>query len=224
MKWISSALGIWMISWSCSAQTINFIPSFKGDVLVLEEPYALVDGSTLEVSTFKFYVGHFAFYHNGVQELLNEAYHLVDVSDTMSLTVDLSSGEPVVFDSMAFVLGVDSLTNVSGAFGGDLDPTKGMYWTWNSGYINMKLEGTSPISPAKKNAFQFHLGGYLQPYATVEQIGFHVTPRRTLDLHVDLARFFSKVEIATEHTVMSPGENAVLLSKLAASMFSVIAK
>jgi hypothetical protein len=34
------------------------------------------------------------------------------------------------YDQIQFQLGIDSLTNVSGAMGGDLDPTKGMYWTW----------------------------------------------------------------------------------------------
>lgn len=27
---------------------------------------------------------------------------------------------------------------------GDLDPLNGMYWAWNSGYINMKIEGITP--------------------------------------------------------------------------------
>ena len=55
-------------------------------------------------------------------------------------------------------------SNVAGAIGGTLDPINGMYWAWNSGYVNFKIEGTSTLSNARKNAFKFHLGGYQHPY------------------------------------------------------------
>ena len=36
-----------------------------------------------------------------------------------------------------------------------------MYWEWNSGYIFMKLEGTSAVAPAaQNNAFFYHIGGF----------------------------------------------------------------
>ena len=57
-----------------------------------------------------------------------------------------------------FQIGIDSLTNVSGDLDGDLDPALGMYWAWNSGYINMKLEGKSSSCKSVKKEFQFHIG------------------------------------------------------------------
>jgi len=63
------------------------------------------------------------------------------------------------------LIGTDSITNVSGALDGDLDPIKGMYWAWNSGCINFKLEGTRVIS-GKKTPFEYHIGGYNGPQAT----------------------------------------------------------
>ena len=74
------------------------------------------------------------------------------------------------FNTIAFNLGIDSITNVSGAQGGDLDPTKGMYWAWQSGFINIKLQGTSNSCPPPKNEFEFHLGGYQYPFNSLQTI------------------------------------------------------
>jgi hypothetical protein len=38
--------------------------------------------------------------------------------------------------AIKFLLGVDSLKNVSGIQTGALDPAKGMFWTWNTGLCN----------------------------------------------------------------------------------------
>src|SRR5690606_12105557 len=50
---------------------------------------------------------------------------------------------------------------------GVLDPAggmdDGMYWGWNSGYIFLKLEGTSdmaPVDPSGHRKYRFHIGGF----------------------------------------------------------------
>jgi len=48
---------------------------------------------------------------------------------------------------------VDSLANVSGAMSNDLDATKGMYWSWQSGFINLKIEGKSASCKTRKINF-----------------------------------------------------------------------
>ena len=72
--------------------------------------------------------------------------------------------------SISFCIGIDSLASVSGALSGDLDPSNGMYWAWQSGYINMKIEGTSSSCKTRKNSFNFHIGGYLKPYNAIKKI------------------------------------------------------
>lgn len=62
------------------------------------------------------------------------------------------------YTMMEYTLGVDSLHNVSGAQSGALSPTNDMFWDWNSGYIMMKAEGTSPQS--NNGGFEFHFGGF----------------------------------------------------------------
>jgi hypothetical protein len=64
------------------------------------------------------------------------------------------------YNTAHFTLGIDSATNAAGAGGGALDATKGMYWAWHSGYINLKLEGTSPRCTTRRNAFNFTLAAF----------------------------------------------------------------
>ena len=92
-------------------------------------------------------------------------YQLVNAENDKSLQLDFEE-----IGSNTFYLGVDSLTNSNGAMGGDLDPTKGMYWTWQSGYINVKIEGKYSGCNTRNNKFQFHLGGYQNPFQTIQKI------------------------------------------------------
>jgi len=140
-------------------------------------------------------------------------YNLIDLMDSTSLTI-----RPELMN--VFMLGVDSTTQVSGAMSGDLDPTQGMYWSWKSGYINFKLEGTSSSCPSRKNQFQFHLGGYQYPNNCYKQ--FMILNDSTLNASVlllQLDSFFSHVDLRKTYSVMSPGKEAVALSILLSQSF-----
>ncbi|HMT71271.1 MAG TPA: hypothetical protein PKD16_13985, partial [Saprospiraceae bacterium] len=117
---------------------IRFVPKMLDENLLLDKAYFL-NNDTITVSNLKFYISNLAAYN--ADSLVFELYkkhHLFDLSQvkTHHLTEKLPSN--VRFDKIGFYVGVDSLTNVSGAIAGDLDPTNGMYWTWQSGYINFK--------------------------------------------------------------------------------------
>ncbi|MFM1875276.1 MAG: hypothetical protein RL266_1013 [Bacteroidota bacterium] len=166
------------------------------------------------------------FYISRVQ-LLNEeevvwqesdSYHLIDVADSASLEFRLPSGFKA--NGLSFLLGTDSLANVSGALGGDLDPSKGMYWAWNSGYINFKLEGTSPVCTSRNNQFQFHLGGYAYPNATVQELMFPISGS-SITVLVDVAQLLATIDLKVSSVIMSPGAEAVALSEQAATIFRV---
>ena len=58
------------------------------------------------------------------------------------------------------MIGVDSARNTSGAQLGALDPANSMFWSWNSGYIFVRMEGNSPQSTQPYNKLQFHIGGF----------------------------------------------------------------
>ena len=157
------------------------------------------------------------------QTVFNEenSFHLIDLlKENYSFSFKLPP--TVDFDQIQFTLSIDSLTNVSGALDGDLDPTKGMYWAWQSGYINFKLEGQDPQSPARDNQFQFHLGGYLPPFLAAQKITMNCKSLDVISIEFDAYEFLKTIDLSELNTVMSPGQNAVDLSKQCALYFSII--
>jgi hypothetical protein len=71
------------------------------------------------------------------------------------------------YQSLTFTIGVDSLRSTMDISKrtGVLDPsgdhsTSGMYWTWNSGYIFLKLEGSSPAASSADKKVRYHIGGF----------------------------------------------------------------
>jgi len=205
--------------------TVYFQPVFQGEKIVLDQALRNSENDSLALHTLRFYLSHFVFLKNGTVVLEEKnSYHLLDVENENSLILTFEEAQNLDFDHIQFNLGIDSLTQISGAMGGDLDPTKGMFWTWQSGYINVKLEGFSAKSPARNHTFQFHLGGYLTPFQSVQTVKLSVHKGRNLQLQMDLAPFFEQVDLAKKHSIMSPGEEAVALSRILANSFSLYEK
>jgi hypothetical protein len=182
-----------------------------------------LDNSNIRLSKFKFYVSKINLFHKNqpVWEEKN-SYHLIDLFDKQQskLTIDIPTKLP--YDQIQFELGIDSLTNVSGAMGGDLDPTKGMYWTWQSGYINLKMEGYCSSCNTRNHEFEFHLGGYLPPYQTIQNINLPISNARNIQIGVDFFKLLSSIDLGKSCNIMSPGEMGKNLSEKAATMFYVI--
>jgi hypothetical protein len=57
------------------------------------------------------------------------------------------------YDDVSFTLGLDSSKNVSGDLENAYDPLLGMYWAWNTGYVNLKLAGKSSLVLTKTHDF-----------------------------------------------------------------------
>jgi len=113
--------------------------------------------------------------------------------------------------------------SVSGALDGDLDPSKGMYWAWQSGYINMKIEGKSSSCKTRKNQFFFHIGGYLQPNYAMQTIVLetnNINPE--INIAVDLEALFSKIHLSETNSIMIPGKKAMELAQMSIQMFTII--
>lgn len=97
-------------------------------------------GNQYSVDLLKYYVSNIKFLNQGVIVHAAGNYELVNAADASSLAfnVPLPQGN---YDEIRFLLGVDSASNVSGAQSGELDPSFGMFWDWNTGYIYFKHEG-----------------------------------------------------------------------------------
>lgn len=204
--------------------TLHFAPIINNTSLTLGQDYPIAsEKNPITFTGFKCYVSHFAFCKEQQVVYLEptEAY-LLDYSDARSLTRTIVLPSAIEFDEIKFYLGIDDKTNDIGISGGDLDPTKGMYWTWQTGYINMKLEGNCKSIPLADHTFQFHLGGFIAPFSSFQTITLKTPYKSDCTVAIELNAFISKINLAETHTIMSPGEQAVTLSKYAATMFHLL--
>lgn len=183
------------------------------------------------ISKFKYYVSNVVLEDGMTEIAIPNAYFLVDESVASSKTIRIAV-KPGRYSNLQVLLGVDSARNVSGAQTGALDPINDMFWTWNTGYIMMKLEGSSPLSKAPNNRLQYHIGGFSGQHSALRPIDVaFFTPLAlmanqtlTIDITADLLRWFDGVNnlpIAEHAVSMTPGALSSQYADNVAAMFSV---
>jgi len=140
-------------------------------MLLDSDVYTNPFGETYTITKFKYYISNVRLGMSGStsKAIEKDSYHLVDQSQPGSLSVSFDIEENT-FSTLHFLLGVDSIRNVSGAQTGALDPLNDMFWTWNSGYIMAKMEGTSPMSNQVGNIIEYHIGGFSGINNTIKEI------------------------------------------------------
>ena len=201
---------------------INFQPTFLSKKLNLNQNYYTNQNYSIQFNTFKFYISNIALIkENRIVWKVTPGFYLIDLEDTNSLKIESLIPQKLNFDQISFDLGLDSLTNVSGAMGGALDPTKGMYWTWQNGYINLKLEGKCKISTQEENEFVFHLGGYQSPFSAIQKISFKTRKHDIYQIEVELNNWISEIDFQNTKSIMSPRKEAIEMSKTATKMFKL---
>ena len=150
--------------------TLEF-DNHAGDAeLVFGTDYKNAAGETLKFSTFNYFVSNFVFVKaDGTEYVVpkDSCYFLCKHNDAKSREITINGIPAGDYEEVRFMIGVDSAKSVSDISQrvGVLDPAAGaagMYWAWNSGYIFVKVEGTSPQAPfdamTNENTFQYHTG------------------------------------------------------------------
>ncbi len=175
---------------------------------------------TLTFTTMKYYMSNFELKStDGTWWKHPESYFLVDADDPSSMQLSLSGVPEGGYTDVRFVMGVDSTRNVSGAQTGALSTSHGMFWSWNTGYIMIKAEGTSPNSSS--GSFAYHLGGFsgADNVVTTKEFSFGSTLNVTgtgapkVKLSANPARLFhSYGSVSNGEMVHMPGANAVTLA------------
>ncbi|EAZ94736.1 hypothetical protein FBBAL38_09867 [Flavobacteria bacterium BAL38] len=209
---------------------LNINLLFDKQPIELDSNYISKKNDTLCFSSIKFYLTSFEFHFVDNSVFKEEySYHLIDIenSKTNTLSFPYSNFKNKVLKSVQFNIGVDSLSSVSGALEGDLDATKGMYWAWQSGFINLKIEGKSSSCPTRKNKFQFHVGGYLQPYYAMRNINLYCNDnfnnkfKNQIEIGMDLEKLFSEISLTSTNNIMIPGDEAMKIANLSTKLFSI---
>jgi hypothetical protein len=214
---------------SFGQESISFVPRFYDQAIHLNIPIQH-EKETITFHTLKFYVTQFTCENVKKQVLQTQQANLVDLEDSTSQKLELSDSENKYIANLdkrtkhvSFLLGTDSSMNVSGMLEGPLDPINGMYWAWNSGYINLKAEGTIQDSAGNTSLFEFHIGGYLPPNETVRALTFELDlekqiPLITLQINEWMEFAFDK----GIHSLMIPGKTAVELANRIQSSIHLI--
>lgn len=148
-----------------------------------------------------------------------ESYHLITATEANtapSIEIDAPIGN---YTGVKYRIGVDSTRNVSGAQTGALSPSNGMFWSWNTGYIFVKAEGTSADAP--NGTFKYHLGGFQGEnnairYNEHDLVGQNLTLEangaHSIHFYVNAAKFWhGGISLQDMHTVHMPGANAITL-------------
>lgn len=200
-------------------------------LVMATEAYTFGANTDVKINTLKYYVSNVVLTaEDGSTFEVPDSYHLVDESQAASLDFLLSDIPSGTYDKISFMVGVDATSNTQGAQEGALDPANGMFWSWNNGYIFLKLEGT--YGDADEN-FTYHIGGFEGEYATQQNVELHlhgdhldVSDDETATVHtvVNLEEFFANPvdwDIASQPAMTMPGMHAKTIADNYGDMFTV---
>lgn len=173
---------------------------------------------TLTVSKLKLYATNLQVtLADGTQYSEPNSYHLLDLLDSTRNTIRIQISSNQGLSQLGFTVGTDSLTNVSGVYDGDLDPIQGMYWAWNSGYINFKMEGSY-----KNTDFEFHVGGYTGKTATARSLQLSLPKNQnTYTIELNPVKILEHVDLKSHAMILIPGVEASAIADQFSEAFSV---
>lgn len=213
---------------------ITFVNTVKGKPLELNTgKYINPFGEAYSISKFKYYISHVSLLKGKAVFWEPENFHLIDESkpDDLHFSFALGAGE---YNSLQFMLGVDSLHNVSGAQTGALDPLNDMFWTWNSGYVMAKIEGSSPLSTLVNNKLEYHIGGFMGENNVLKNIKLNFPPGKLLNIQegktseiiieADIDTWWQQpndIKIAGHPVCSTPGPLAKKIADNYSKMFTV---
>jgi hypothetical protein len=191
-------------------------------------------GERYQVRTLMFYVSRIRLSNSeDTTTWSEENYHLIDYSDAASHQVSIPAPKGI-YNTIQFMVGVDSFHNTSGAQTGALDPVHGMFWTWNSGYIFAKFEGLGALPSGTEIPFAHHVGGFRPGEDAQRLVHLNVPPNRPIkvsdqhpslvEITVEVARWFNgshALSLKEYPTVMTPGMKSMLVADNISTIFRI---
>jgi hypothetical protein len=212
-------------------------------------------GNNYKVTEFKTYISEVTFVKEDGSEYRDNGIYLANMSDksvtnTTAKTAHGGKGAKITipnvpagtYKGIRFTVGVPSNKNNIDAtkitdVNNPLHPNNGMYWSWNSGYIFNKFEGTYD-SLGNTKTFRFHIGNsttedrrmrvnFVDMTSNTHTFTILSNDHYVMQCSIDANKFFVNADgsfhdlnIVANRTVMS-GNNA---TKLAQNMAKAITK
>lgn len=149
---------------SLNIQFDNFVGTEP--VVLNDKKYSNALGEQFNISLLQYFVSNIKLIKKDGSAYIvpqNESYFLIRESNPASKKITLNNIPKEKYTGISFVIGVDSARSASeiSERKGCLDiagDAKDMYWVWNSGYIFVKMEGTSSAIDRKNPIFMYHIG------------------------------------------------------------------
>ena len=194
-------------------------------------------GETFTLDTFEYYLSNIKFTKSdGTTYAAPDTYFLVNQAKPSSLSFTVPNVPVGDYTGVSFIVGVDAqktgLTDPA-TFTGDLNQANAMYWTWNSGHIFLKLQGTITSTTPNK-PLTCHIGGYTDPYNAIitaapsfkgAKLTVQANHTPQLALAANVTKVFdgpNPVALSTFTSAHMPSAQSVQLAQnYAAGMFSV---
>ena len=175
--------------------TMHIEPMVGDKYWSASDTYTNALGESFSIDKCLFYLSNIEWQSaSGKWNNIPNSYYLINIADTNSLQIQLPI-ETLAIKGIRFMIGVDSTKNVSGIQTGVLDPARGMFWTWNTGYVMAKLEGTSSVSTMPGKKFTYHIGGYAGEQNVTKRVELlfdkNAIKQQNLFIQADLLKWFN---------------------------------
>ena len=209
--------------------TLHFVNKANGKSISKgDSVYYNATGDDYTVTKLKYYISHLKF--DGKDPGMDEPYYLIDEGRRNKFSLPVPVGE---YQSIQFVLGIDSIRHCSGAQTGDLDPLMDMFWTWNSGYVIFKLEGYSSRSIKEGGRLEHHVGGYKAGNSVSTEVDLKLENKlivkdgdqKEISIEMNLDKYWNSsvnISVSDMAIITKPGTEAVYISKNFRDLFRVI--
>lgn len=190
-----------------------------GQPLQLNTDYFTPDGTLIQFTKVSFYISQISLINDNNEELAYpDNYYLADAeSDNLFLIDDNVIGK---YKGIRLGIGVDSTRNDSSGIYAipayeypvdhALSPANFMYWSWNPGYIFMKLEGKvdtsgNGILNEIGETFSIHTG-FKEAYVFVERNHNFTTQGEDiiLQINAEIPNFFTNYNLRSKKKDVHP--------------------
>ena len=241
---------------SCADQSTSVPPTGIANISIqhgmsdktfnLGEEYTLGNGEKIKASLLRYFISNVIFEKADGSRFVvpqDSSYFLVDEAIPSSKLLKINSIPAGTYTKLVLTIGVDSLRSTMGLEKrtGVLDigaAAQDMYWSWNSGYIHFKMEGTFTAPTGTTGDMRFHVGGfggYSSPTInSVRNISLDMSnapliiagsSSKTVHLIADIQKVFTgkKAFSVAENSAVMFSNFSTTIADNYATMFSVVA-
>lgn len=171
---------------------ISIQHTIGSEALVMNDMrYTNAAGNLYSINLLKYYISNITLHKKDGNNTAFSVYKLIDGALPATASFSVGNLEAGSYDSISFCIGIDPTRNHTGAQDGDLDVSKGMFWTWNTGYIFYKHEGQYKNTAGQTKSMIFHLGTDNAFTKISIPVALEINGNKTMQLQLDVNSIYT---------------------------------